>query len=568
MLLIRVTAPEQTTRYVGPLLAALVAAATWLLVARGRIQAGVYMLTIGAWVVVTGIALFFGGVRAVIIFAYPVSIILTGWLIGARAALTVAGITVAVIAGFVLGEAAGVLPKPPPTSAGMFAVVQILIIALSAALIFFLVRAYKNRHLELSAMGNTLAARSAELEARTAELHRAQAVAQVGSWAYEIAGDTMRLSAETCRIFGVPDGTYGNHDTYLASVHAQDRNAVEGAWQASLKGTAFDHEHRIVVAGATRWVRQSAEIELGTDGTALRAVGIVQDITARKQAEVTRISLEAQLRESQKMQAIGTLAGGIAHDFNNIIATILGNVELARQDAGANAPVLESLEEIRKSGTRARDLVQQILSFSRREPTRRRLLALAPVVEEAARLLRATLPARIALEIHCDAAAPTVLADKTQIEQVLINLATNAMQAMRAAPGRIDIHLESVLLDTAVAQTHPALLDLFARRPGRAVRLTVSDNGPGMDASTLTRVFEPFFTTKPVGEGTGLGLSVVHGIVQAHEGAIVVNSAPDQGASFALYLPEAPLPDRAEEHAQGATPAAIVAPGGASRQIL
>ena len=272
-------------------------------------------------------------------------------------------------------------------------------------------------------------------------------------------------------------------------------------------------------------------------------IWVTSDITERKAAEAARASLQGQLRESQKMEAIGTLAGGIAHDFNNIIATILGNTDLARQDAGTNAAVLESLEEIRKSGTRARDLVQQILSFSRREPTQRKPLHPAPVVEAAARLLRATLPARVALRVDCDASLPAVLADKTQIEQVLINLANNAVQAMRDAPGHIDIRLDSVVLDAQTVLDHPELHDLHVGAPGRTVRLAVSDDGPGMQAETLARIFEPFFTTKPVGEGTGLGLSVVHGIVQAHEGAIVVASQPGKGTTFTLYLPiAAPMP--------------------------
>jgi signal transduction histidine kinase/ActR/RegA family two-component response regulator len=277
-------------------------------------------------------------------------------------------------------------------------------------------------------------------------------------------------------------------------------------------------------------------------------LGNYHDITERKRAEAARLSLEAQLRESQKMEAIGTLAGGIAHDFNNALATILGNAELARQDASANPKALESLEEIRKAGSRARGLVQQILSFSRRQPTERKLLTLATVIEECARLLRATLPSRIALEVHCDADAPQVLADSTQIQQVVINLATNAMQAMPSGHGRIAIRLDTVRLDAPWVNEHPVLHALHDKRPGRTVRLAVIDNGPGMDADTLARIFEPFFTTKAVDEGTGLGLSVVHGIVQAHEGAIEVESQPGKGSIFTLYLPVAVTADDAPVH--------------------
>ncbi len=256
-----------------------------------------------------------------------------------------------------------------------------------------------------------------------------------------------------------------------------------------------------------------------------------------REAEAVRISLETQLRESQKMQAIGTLAGGIAHDFNNILATIMGNVELARQDAGANTQVLESVNEIHKAGARAVNLVQQILSFSRRQPIERKWISLEPIIDEAVRLLRATLPARVVLETYFEHSLPEVFADATQIQQVVINLATNAMHAMRGGQGNINIRLENADLNDTVAEGQPALGAMLAQHRGKTIRLIVADNGSGMDTATLGRIFEPFFTTKPVDEGTGLGLSVVHGIAEGHEGAIVVESAPGRGSTFTLYLP-------------------------------
>jgi two-component system, cell cycle sensor histidine kinase and response regulator CckA len=282
------------------------------------------------------------------------------------------------------------------------------------------------------------------------------------------------------------------------------------------------------------------------EGKFAGTIAVITDLTERKQAEAARALLEAQLRESQKMEAIGTLAGGIAHDFNNILATILGNVELAREDVRTNPLALQSLQEIRKAGNRARDLVQQILSFSRRQPSERKRIALAPVIEESVRLLRATLPARLNLQVHCDADVPAVMADATQIQQVLINLATNAMHAIRERPGRIDIRLEAVTLDTATTVAHPELRAMTEKQPGHAARFTVSDDGCGMDAATQARIFEPFFTTRDVDEGTGLGLSVVHGIVQTHEGAITVVSQPGKGSTFAVYLPAAEALTRAQ----------------------
>ncbi|MEI6721333.1 MAG: PAS domain S-box protein [Betaproteobacteria bacterium] len=257
-------------------------------------------------------------------------------------------------------------------------------------------------------------------------------------------------------------------------------------------------------------------------GGQLAVLASIHDITSRTEAEAVRASLETQLRETQKMVAIGTLAGGIAHEFNNILATILGNVQLAREDAGTEPNVLASLDEISKAGARARDLVQQILSFSRRQPVERTPIDLANVVEETARLLRATLPARVSLEVACAPATPAVLANAAQLEQVLISLATNAMQAIGEASGTIGLRLDSVRVDAA-----------------EKVRLTVTDTGPGMDAAVRARIFEPFFTTKAVNEGTGLGLSAVHGIVHLHEGSIEVESAPRRGATFTILLPAA-----------------------------
>jgi CheY-like chemotaxis protein len=238
------------------------------------------------------------------------------------------------------------------------------------------------------------------------------------------------------------------------------------------------------------------------------------------------------------MEAIGRLAGGVAHDFNNILGSILGNLELAREDTSGNPRALESLDEIRKAGLRARDLVQQILSFSRRQPTSRRVIALPQVVEESVRLLSATLPARVQVECTIDPSTPFVLADPSQLGQVLINLGTNAAHAIDGT-GRISIHVGSVLLDAAAVRATSEL------RPGTHALISITDTGCGMDAATIARIFEPFFTTKPVGEGTGLGLSVAHGIMRAHDGAIVVRSEPGKGSTFDLYLPAAQgLPER------------------------
>ncbi|PJI97813.1 PAS domain S-box-containing protein [Acidovorax sp. 69] len=257
-----------------------------------------------------------------------------------------------------------------------------------------------------------------------------------------------------------------------------------------------------------------------------------RDLTGRKKAEAHRSELEAQLRESHKMQAVGTMAGGIAHDFNNILGAILGNVELAKADCSPGSPVLESLLEIDKAGRRARDLVRQILTFSRNEPPQRSAVSLAEVAHDTERLLRVTLPPAIELHMQLQAGLPPVLADATQVEQALLNLCTNAVHAIGAERG--SIHVEA-----AAVQPDQRLSERLGLAPIDYVALTVRDTGPGMEATTLERIFEPFFTTKPVGQGTGLGLAVVHGVMRTHEGGVDVQSTPGQGSRFTLYFPVA-----------------------------
>jgi PAS domain S-box-containing protein len=261
--------------------------------------------------------------------------------------------------------------------------------------------------------------------------------------------------------------------------------------------------------------------------------GQIGQFLQRRQADEQRQILEGQLRQAQKMQAIGTLATGIAHEFNNVLRAILANVELARMDVEAQHPARESIEEIDKASRRAREIVQRILAFARPQPPRRRRLALDEVAKDAVRLLGVTLPAGIELVVDLSPDTPAVLADETQIHQLLVNLCTNAWQAMSGRPGQILVRLTDVTLEAAAMPAIPGL------RPGRFARLSVSDCGTGVDPEIRERIFDPFFSTKSVGEGTGLGLTVVHSIVQAHEGAIDLESHAGKGTTFHIYLPVA-----------------------------
>ncbi len=262
-------------------------------------------------------------------------------------------------------------------------------------------------------------------------------------------------------------------------------------------------------------------------------LAIGRDISARHHAARAQEALELQLRRAQKMEAIGRLAGGIAHDFNNFLAIIMANCGLARMDVIGSHPVADRLEQIDRASLRAAALVQQILTFSNNREQERTVMNLKPSLKEAAKMLRSTLPPSVEIRSQFDSDCPCVLADAGQIQQVILNLATNSGHAMKEKGGVLDISLNAIQVDEEIASRNPDL------HPGPYLLLTVSDSGHGMDAATLERIFEPFFTTKPQGEGSGLGLSVVHGIVKSHEGAINVYSEVGRGTSFNIYLPEA-----------------------------
>lgn len=274
-----------------------------------------------------------------------------------------------------------------------------------------------------------------------------------------------------------------------------------------------------------------AVAERDLDNRITSVLTISRDITARRVAEAEREALSTQLRQSQKLQALGTLAGGIAHDFNNILMAISGNATLAQSKMPAAHAAQNNLLEIQKASARATDLVKRILAFSRPQQTRREPLLLQPIIEEALRLLRATVPSTISICSYYDPKSGGVMADATQVSQVLVNLGTNAAFAMRDHGGVLEIRLESVTVDATQLRASPDLHE------GAYERVTVTDNGTGIDAAILDRIFDPFFTTKGVGEGTGLGLSVSHGIMRAHGGAIAVTSELGKGSTFSLYFP-------------------------------
>ena len=309
-------------------------------------------------------------------------------------------------------------------------------------------------------------------------------------------------------------------------IHPEDHGLAKQGLQRALSGTVVPVpvDYRIRHRDGTWRIFQSIGRGM-TDGQGVKSVVVnSRDITETRR-------LEEQFRESQKMEAIGTLAGGIAHDFNNILTGIIGYTEFAKMEMAANPAIAEELEAVLHAARRAAALVRQILAFSRREAHQRQVLQLRHIVQEVFKLLRATIPATIDFTLTLAGDTPSVLADATQIHQVIMNLGTNAEHAMRGRPGRLSVTLQRCELDAKLAAAHAGL------RPGTYALLTVADTGCGMDAATMARIFEPFFTTKPVGEGTGLGLAAVHGIMQSHDGVVAVESQPGAGTTFRLYFP-------------------------------
>jgi signal transduction histidine kinase/DNA-binding response OmpR family regulator len=321
-------------------------------------------------------------------------------------------------------------------------------------------------------------------------------------------------------------------DQLESTVHPDDVSAMRRAMQHAIDtNTEYEYEYRVVYNDNVRWILGRGRPYYDEQGKPDRVVGIYFEVTERRR-------LEQQVRQTQKMEAIGLLAGGIAHDFNNILGAIIGNEELLRRNIHAGQESATYLDEISRASRRAKNLVQQILSFSRNQQVEKSVLAPSAAVLETASLLRATLPADVELVAECAPDAPNVLADPTQLQQVFLNLGTNAWHALGGRPGRIVMQLENAQVsEGGQPMTHARLI------PGRYARVIVTDNGSGIPEDVLPRIFDPFFTTKPKGQGTGLGLAVVHEIVSEHHGAVWATTIPGEGSSFHVYIPATEQPE-------------------------
>jgi two-component system, chemotaxis family, CheB/CheR fusion protein len=376
----------------------------------------------------------------------------------------------------------------------------------------------------------------AEETLRLSEQRRSLALeaAQAGTWEWDLLTNENIWSKELWSLYGLAENSCTpSYEQWRKIVHPDDLAPTEQILQeAILRGTAYNTEWRVNLPdGGERWLMSRGKPLTDEHHRVVRYLGIVIDITERKRTGKEKKTMEAQLIQAQKMEAIGTLAAGIAHDFNNILGAILGYTEMAREASPAGSAIAQDLDKVLEAGGRATNLVKQILAFSRQVIPERIALEPAHLIREALKLLRPALPSTITIKQQLDTATGAILADPTQMHQIVINLCTNAFHAMEQTGGVLEITLTDCEICPSEHLKHPGL------QPGKFVLLSISDTGPGVPQAIRDKIFEPYFTTKEAGKGTGMGLSIVHGIISAMGGVIIYEGEPGEGATFHAYFP-------------------------------
>jgi two-component system cell cycle sensor histidine kinase/response regulator CckA len=355
--------------------------------------------------------------------------------------------------------------------------------------------------------------------------------ARMGTWRWEVPTDSVSWDQGLNQLYSLkPDESVSSYEQFLDRVHQDDRALVQSAVDRALDGAdgagGLDYEFRIVLPdGGVRWLANHGRLVRDPDGKLLYMTGVCLDVTERKH-------IEERLRQSQRMDSVGQLAGGIAHEANNMMSVVLGCADYVLQRSDLPEPVRQDVDQIWRAAKRTAGITQQLLAFSRRQVLQPQVLDLNSTVRDLEPILSRALGESMGLRMHLSPTLGKIRADPGQLEQVLINLTLNARDAMGQG-GRLTIETMNVALDQSYAAAKP----IETLEPGEYAALVVTDTGHGMDGATLGRVFEPFFTTKEVGQGTGLGLSTVYGIVKQSGGFIWVYSEPGLGTTFKLYFP-------------------------------
>ena len=357
-------------------------------------------------------------------------------------------------------------------------------------------------------------------------------MARLGGWRVDLATSTFLWSEEVCDLFEVPHGSTPTVQTVLDYCTPASRLVAEANFTRLLReGTPLDIVKEIVTpTGKHIWMRSVGSVQRDEAGTITHGYGYIQDVSAQKAAEAKHDAFEEHIRQAQKMETIGSLAGGVAHDMNNLMSVVVSYSEILADELPVDDPARADLLEIHAAGRRATALTRQLLAFSRQQVLAPKVIDLAEIVGGMEKMLRRLIGEDVEMATICAAGGGKVLVDPGQIEQVVMNLAVNARDAMPTG-GRITIETSDVVLDES------DVADLEGAVPGPHVRLAVRDTGVGMDRATQARMFEPFFTTKEQGKGTGLGLATVFGVVRQSGGTIAVDSEPGKGTTFEVYFP-------------------------------
>jgi PAS domain S-box-containing protein len=394
-------------------------------------------------------------------------------------------------------------------------------------------------HLEelVSERTEALEATASALKESEERLKLALEAANDALWDIDPEKGAIYLSPKWYEMMGYVEGRFELSPSHLMElVHPEDEKSVNHFMKRLLKtpdplATEFRMKKQ---DGVYIWLLfRGKTVQWTPSGRSKRIIATTQDITSRKITEESIRALESQIHQAQKLEAIGTLASGITHDFNNILSSIIGYAELAEDALPEKSPVKKDLHEVVKAAERASDLVRQILSFSRQQKTEYMPIDTGSIIKEAMKMLRASIPSTIEFKTNIGPLGGAVFADPTQIYQIIMNLCTNACHAMEGGMGAIEVTLES--LGPAPSQ---GILSSRLKPDRKYQRLTVRDNGCGMDRVTSGRIFDPFFTTKEKGKGTGLGLATIKNIVKDLEGDILFESQPGKGSIFCIYLPE------------------------------